>query len=137
MSIYETIALTAHSLMRKNPNLNCKDAWIQSAKSHSSNFYIIEKRCPRKAYIGLCENGRFKNITRKCSCAKKYSKNKIYANVLAELFLNGGILPTMTIKEIWEIMRTEVVKTHKFIPAKNHNSQIYVVKALFVNGLLK
>lgn len=82
------------------------------------------KGCPRGAFLGLCEEGLVKGIPEGHYTAAK--NNKAYAVRAAALLLEGA--QSWSIGSLWRAVADD--------PAKEHNSQMDIVLALWKNGLI-
>ncbi|WP_341220693.1 DUF6979 family protein [Polaribacter atrinae] len=106
----------------ENWKTEVKKAFVDSTSSQ-------KKSCPKSTFLGLCEEGFIKGISK-----GKYTTsidNKAYAIKAIDILRNNSI-NTYTTKELWVKVKKEL-----FIIKKDHNSQMDVVLALWENGLLK
>jgi len=123
---YALATLRAVELCLAHPNLGPQAGWKQSSlEQFGKGTSGQTKGCPRHAFLGLCEHGMVKEIP-----AGKYTgskKNKKYA-VEAVVALRRRPELARDPEKLWKcIMRGE---------EKEHNSQMYVVVALWKRNLL-
>ena len=107
---------------------NPKDNWLKEVqKAFFDSESSQKKSCPKSAFLGLCEEGFIKGISK-----GKYTRsvdNKTYA-IKAIDILTSNPKTTYTPNELWEKVKTELSIE---IP---HNSQMDVVLGLLENGLI-
>ena len=129
----QKVALLAYSYLRNNGNLSIKDAWGRAFISLAITSKV--KGCPLAAFAGLVEYGRLVGFER---IQVPYStKNAMYANVLADLYLAGNMPLKASRKVKWDILREYIWKNKKFEAAQNENGQLSIVEAFYYEGLLK
>ncbi|MEM5504916.1 hypothetical protein WNY81_08640 [Shewanella frigidimarina] len=121
MSKYSEIALHAVKLVHANVVTSPVNAWAEASMLfYPNNESSQKKSCPKSSFLGLCEEGRVKNIN-----AGSYTKskdNKAYAlEALSLLRVN----PNLSEKELWNN-----------ISSKKYNQQMHVVLALFKADLI-
>ncbi len=121
MSKYSEIALHAVDLVHQKRVSDPVDAWSEAAMLfYPNNKSLREKNCPKSSFLGLCEEGRIKNV--KVGSYSKSKLNKSYAlKALSMLEIN----PNLSEKELWENIST-----------KQYNQQMHVVLALFKANLI-
>ena len=107
-------------------NGNPEDNWKAEVKNAFPNSESSQKKsCPKSAFLGLCEEGFIKGISK-----GKYTRsidNKAYA-VKAIDILKQNTQTTFSPKELWEKLE---------LGDKRHNSQMDVVLALWYEGLIE
>lgn len=101
------------------------DGWKMEAKELDFSESMINKGCPRNAFLGLCSSGLVKNIPK--GIYTKSIKNRTYAEKAVEILKINPDLANAP-SRLWEILQTEV---------KNHNGQMNIVCALWKNGLIE
>ena len=110
-------------------NGNPEDNWKDEVKNAFPNSESSQKKsCPKSAFLGLCEAGFVKGVSK-----GKYTRsidNKAYA-VKAIDILRSNTKINYTPKELWTKVKEEL-----FIEKKAHNSQMDVVLALWNAGLI-
>jgi hypothetical protein len=121
MSKYSEIVLHAVDLVHQKQVNNPVDAWSEAAMLFYPNKESSrEKGCPKSSFLGLCEEGRIKNVK-----AGSYSKSKLNKSYALEAVSMLEINPNLSEKELWDKIST-----------KQYNQQMHVVLALFKAGLI-
>lgn len=122
-SSYGMITLTAVELIRQQ--LSPKEAWAQAVAGK-------EKGCPKSAFLGLCQFGWVRDISRGeyLSSRALNGPNKDYAIRAAQIVLTDSGA-AYTPRHLWELSIAHLRQS----PA-NHNQQMNVVLALKEAGLL-
>ncbi len=124
MNRYNEYGLTAKKAVVKNGNPI--ETWILATKEIFKTKSLREKNCPKSTFLGLCEEGLIKGISKGNYTRSKL--NKQYAITAVKILKSN---PTLSKKELWEHVKKEL-----FIDKKEHNSQMDVVLALWDNKLL-
>ena len=124
MGKYGDASLRAVDLIHQKSNLTPIKAWGQAVseippKSKSS----INKGCPKNAFLGLCEEGKIKGVSR--GSYIKSQKNKNYA-LDALSILEKDPSSSWTPISLWGKIENGGI---------THNNQMDVVIALFQEGL--
>ena len=118
----EVATMAAKSLLQQN-GLTPKDAWSQAANEVFPNSVSSRnKGCPKKAFLGLCEEGVLKGIN-----AGNYTKsvnNKQYALDALSLLRKHPTL-SQDKNTLWRKIQNGT--------EKQHNSQMDVVVSLWEN----
>lgn len=99
-----------------------EELWSRSANEVFDTKSSQEKGWPKNTFLGLCEVGLVKCLSK--GNYIKSIKNKRYA-LKAVKVLKSNPNKIFTSKELWEQLELE---------DKKHNSQMYVVLALWENG---
>tara|TARA_R110002050_G_scaffold4573_2_gene22150 strand:+ start:61304 stop:61702 length:399 start_codon:yes stop_codon:yes gene_type:complete len=109
---------------------NPKDNWLKEVqKAFFDSESSQKKSCPKSAFLGLCEEGFIKGVSK-----GKYTTsvdNKAYA-IKAIHLLRSNPKTIYTPKELWEKVKKEL-----FIIKKDHNSQMDVVLALWNTEMIE
>ena len=121
MGKYGDVSLRTVGLIHQQSNLTPIEAWEQAVseifpQSESSR----KKGCPKDAFLGLCQEGKVKNIP--SSRYTNSKKNKDYA-LKALSFLNNNPSLAQDPDLLWHEVQNCV--------DKQHNQQMDVVIALF------
>ena len=131
MNIFANAATAAVNLMYTNPPLSPEDAWIQALKSLGAKQSVIEKGCPKNAFIGLCESGQIKSIPAALNI--KGGLNADYAlDALLHLQTLSKQPATIEHSELW----AHVMSLENRDIDKKHNQQMHVVLGLWNSGLI-
>ena len=126
MSSYGKVALVARRLLVEREGLDPREAWDDAARLiFPSSPSCQKKGCPRAAFLGLCEEGLVKGVTR--GTYTRSRKNKGYALKAVELLTEDPTLVQCKAR-LWE----RVV----YPQSKAHNDQMDVVLALWHKRLL-
>ncbi|WP_139959578.1 DUF6979 family protein [Flavicella sediminum] len=113
------------SVLAIKTGVNPKEAWKLAAIDIFDSKSSQDKGCPKNTYLGLCEEGLVKGIPK--GNYTRSVKNKDYA-LKALKILKSNSSSTFSPKALWEKLE---------LGNKRHNSQMDVVIALWVNGLIK
>ncbi|MCH3884395.1 DUF6979 family protein [Tenacibaculum aquimarinum] len=100
------------------------EIWSRSAKEVFETKNSQEKSCPKNTFLGLCEEGLVKGISK--GDYTKSIKNKEYG-LKAITILRENQNTSFTPKQLWDKLE---------LGNKRHNSQMDVVLALWENGLI-
>jgi len=126
MNKYGMAAIEAANELRKNRNVTPNEAWEDSTLRIFGNTSSQSKGCPKSTFLGLCELGLIKGVTKGEFTRSK--KNKEYARKSVE-FIRSSDIKVFTVMQLWEkVNEGRVVK---------HNCQMDVVLALYENGMLE
>ena len=101
------------------------DGWKMEAKELDFSESMINKGCPRNAFLGLCSSGLVKNIPK--GIYTKSIKNRTYAEKAVEILRKNPGFANNPLG-LWKKIQTEEI---------THNGQMNVVCALWKNGLIK
>ena len=127
---YAASTILAAKFASKN-NMSPAVAWQQAVKQEFPNSLNNQQKCcPKNTFLGLCEEGIVKGIS-----AGDYTRsdlNKQYG-VVALKILSSNKPMTVTPTTLWK----EVLKELNVDPEKQHNHQMNVVLALWIEGLIK
>ncbi len=141
MTKYGQAAVNAVSIS-KIQNFSPSDAWDKSCKALGTTQKAKYKPCPRTVFLGLCEQGYVKGISK-----GKYLKrndqfliNKYRALALRENIFSqyNGQWPTKSADHLWK----DSAIFHNFnninqIPVKGDQGGIGVTRELLNSGLLQ
>lgn len=123
-TMYEYSALKAYCIIVGKGYSTLKEyeeAWYEALKSKTDKKSNIVKGCPRKAFLGLCEDGYLKDVPDIPNDNSGF--NKEYA-IEAVNILNNGTIENPTPKKLWD----EVLINLNI--SKSYNQQMHVVLAL-------
>lgn len=122
MANYGKIARRAVEIYREQRLPSPRQAWEAAAEIYYPDKKAArEKGCPKSTFLGLCEDGLIKGIPPGEYVSRKL--NKSYGIQAYRLLKKE---PNLDAKSLWD----------KIQPAKSHNQQMDVVKALFENKLM-
>lgn len=128
MCQYGKAAIIAVGLVKDNGETP-QGAWKKAIRECTDSDSSQDEKCPRYAFLGLCEEGMIVGIDSGEYGAGK--KNKAYATKAVELLRRKPFL-SVNEKELWKrVMRDLGEKT-----TKSYNSQMHVVTALWNNKLI-
>jgi hypothetical protein len=102
-----------------------RKSWFSAAVELFDSESSQNKGCPRSTFLGLCEEGLIKNIS-KGNYESNSTKNKTHA-IDAVTYLKENKIKSISTKELWSKLN---------INGKFHNSQMDVVLALWCNSLI-
>jgi hypothetical protein len=126
MDKYGISAITAVKLYNSGRASSPRDAWERATSvSFGSGTASQVKGCPRDAFLGLCEAGHVAGVP--TGIYTRSQKNKQYAVAALALLKNDPSL-AISLGRLWK----QVTQGE----AKQHNSQMNVVVALWNNGLI-
>ncbi|MEK4059564.1 MULTISPECIES: DUF6979 family protein [Paenibacillus] len=126
MNKYGTAAVNATQILNNRAVQTPLDAWNQTTiELFGANTPAQRKGCPKNAFLGLCEEGLVRGISKGNYTYKSDSLNKTYA-VEAVRLLRGNPELANDRNSLWK----EVMQGVK----KSHNSQMDVVLALWASG---
>ncbi|WP_238653205.1 DUF6979 family protein [Paenibacillus piscarius] len=92
MSKYGLAAIKAASLIKDEPGCTPLNGWNQSTNElYGENTHSQRKGCPKNAFLGLCEEGLIRGISKGNYAYKRKSHNSQMDVVLA-LWNKGLIL---------------------------------------------
>jgi hypothetical protein len=124
-NFYNKYGLTAlKSVKNHKDSYSIIEIWSGSVKEVFETKSAQEKSCPKNTFLGLCEEGLVKGISK--GNYTKSVKNKEYATRAVEI-LKQNTQTTFTPKELWDKLE---------LGDKRHNSQMDVVLALWEHGLI-
>lgn len=103
-----------------------RESWFSAAAEFFDSESSQKKGCPRSTFLGLCEKGLIKGIS-KGEYGSNSTKNKTHA-IEAVKYLKENQVASISSKELWNNLN---------INGKSHNSQMDVVLALWHKGLIK
>jgi hypothetical protein len=125
MANYNTYGLCTVKAMQSNfGSLHPLEFWEKAAKELFESKDSQEKSCPKNTFLGLCEEGLVKGISK--GNYTKSIKNKEYA-LKAVAILKQNTQTTFSPKELWKKLE---------LGDKRSNSQMDVVLALWEHGLI-
>lgn len=127
MSTQGQIAVKVVQLFRTNPTKDLNSLWMKVAATLTNSQSVIEKGCPRNAFLGLCEAGDILGIPPGRYATRSRSLNKTYA-LDAVACLRKSSTPLPRAMSLWQ----QVVGS-----GKKHNEQMNVVLALWEAGLIR
>lgn len=123
---YGDVALRAVEKLRGGTADSPRAAWEQAAREiFPGRIHRQKKGCPRGAFLGLCDEGRVRDVP-----AGSYTRsvdNKAYALRAAELLGASPEFASQGRRPLWNRVEAK---------SRSHNSQMDVVLALHRNGLL-
>ena len=119
---YGLTAIKALEIYKVEESL--RESWFSAAELFDSESFQ-NKSCTRSTFLGLCEDGLIKNIS-KGDYESNSTKNKYHA-IKAVAFLKENKVASISPKELWSKLN---------INGKSHNSQMDVVLALWCNSLI-
>jgi hypothetical protein len=126
MKKYNKYGLTAIKALEIYKNAqSLRESWFSAAAELFISESSQNKGCPRSTFLGLCEKGLIKNIS-KGKYGSNSTKNKNHA-IEAVAFLRENNVAPISSKELWSKLN---------INGKSHNSQMDVVLALWYNDLI-
>lgn len=102
-----------------------RESWFSAVAELFESESSQKKGCPRSTFLGLCEEGLIKGIS-KGEYGSNSTKNKTHA-IEAVAFLKENNTEVISTKELWSRLN---------INGKSHNSQMDVVLALWYNDLI-
>ncbi len=125
MNIYAQTAMSAVSMVQNGTSSNPIEAWEKSTAIIIREGNLSQKKgCPKGAFLGLCEEGLIKCIPPGNYCSSE--KNKGYAVKAVKLLKeNPNLLYDKNL--LWNTVVDEY---------KHHNSQMDIVIALWLHGLI-
>jgi hypothetical protein len=100
-----------------------RESWFSAAAELFDSESSQNKGCPRSSFLGLCEEGLIKEIS-KGEYGSDSTKNKTHA-IEAVTYLKENKVEFISTKELWSKLNI-----------KSHNSQMDVVLALWHKGLI-
>jgi hypothetical protein len=115
---YARVAKLAYQLIVKN-KLTAKEAWNKAAEEEIDNLSSRVKNCPRETFIGLCDSGKLKNISKKKISESRNYDYAVFA--ISEWKKDEFILKNDLWKKIYS----------HFGFAKNHQGQLDVLEGLW------
>ena len=135
-TMYEYAALKAYCIIVSNGYSTLKEyeeAWSEALKEITDKKSNITKGCPRKAFVGLCEDGYLKNIP--AIPNKNSGFNKNYA-IEAVNYLQNHKDEVEVIKAsiLWEKLSSNIDSETK--ARKCYNEQMHVILALWNKNLI-
>jgi hypothetical protein len=126
MKKYNKYGLTAiRTLETHKTNTSLRESWFSAAIELFDSESSQNKGCPRSTFLGLCEEGLIKGIS-KGEYESNSTKNKTHA-IEAVTYLKENKVEFISTKELWSKLN---------IGNKSHNSQMDVVLALWYNDLI-
>jgi hypothetical protein len=120
---YGLTALKALEVYRADKSL--RESWFLAAAEFFDSESSQNKGCPRSTFLGLCEEGSIKGIS-KGQYESNSTKNKSHA-IEAVKYLKENNTEVISTKELWSKLN---------IGNKSHNSQMDVVLALWHKSLI-
>ena len=126
MKKYNKYGLTAiKTLEIHKAKESLRESWFSAAAEFFESESSQNKGCPRSTFLGLCEEGFIKGIS-KGEYSSNSTKNKNHA-IEAVIYLKENKITSISTKELWSKLN---------INGKSHNSQMDVVLALWYKGLI-
>lgn len=108
-----------------------KKVWQNFAeKIFGVGTHGANKGCPRNAYLGLCADGLVTNVS-EGNYISDGNLEKLYAVQAVRILRRDQSLENQP-KELWKKVMIDTGKD----PNKTHNSQMYVVLALWHEGMI-
>ncbi|MDU5948365.1 MAG: hypothetical protein E7L01_26460 [Paenibacillus macerans] len=124
MSKYGQAAVKAAELLNRGVTNSPAKAWdIATSELFGAGTWGQKKGCPKNAFLGLCEEGYIKGVSKALYNTKRNSKNKNYAIKATELIKAQPDL-LEDLKELWNKATNG--------RGMSHNHQMDVVKALYM-----
>ncbi|MCR8633919.1 DUF6979 family protein [Paenibacillus radicis (ex Xue et al. 2023)] len=129
MNKYAQATLIATKLIENNQASTPLEAWnIATTETCGEGTWAQKKGCPKNAFLGLCEAGLVKGISKGIYTERSNSqKNKGYAIKAVELLRENPELAE-DLKVLWETVMDGKVMSH--------NYQMDVVVSLWKHGLI-
>lgn len=118
----ETAIRTLEIHQTENP---LRDSWNTAIKDFFDSESSQNKNCPRSTFLGLCEAGLIKGIS-KGEYNSNSTINKNHA-IDAVTYLKDNKVASISTKELWSKLK---------VGNKSHNSQMDVVLALWYKDLI-
>ena len=106
-------------------NSSLRDSWFSAAVEFFDSVSSQNKGCPRSTFLGLCEVGLIKGIS-KGEYNSNSNINKNHA-IEAVTYLKENKVESISAKDLWSKLN---------ISNKSHNSQMDVVLALWYKDLI-
>lgn len=124
MNKYGQTSVNAVQLIQDGKTTNPLDAWNKAVRDiYPNNKPSQDKACPKSAFLGLCEEGKIKNVSRGSYTRSKLNKN--YA-LKALSLIETGFNIEMGAEELWIRVMNGV--------NKKSNAQMDVVISLYEAG---
>ena len=124
---YGEAAVCAIELIHSGEYDDPREAWEKAC----AEIGVDPKKCTRSAYLGLCEEGKIKNVNRGVYSIRGFENNKKRALLALNILRScPGFAEEKPIK-LWKKV---IEKEERDI---NHDSQMHVVLALFEAGLTR
>jgi len=127
MNQYGKVALKAVELFKSNKEKSPRKAWQKAAEGLLEKESLINKVCPRSAFLGLCEEELIKGIPSGDYTSSK--KNKSYAIEATKILKNNKFRESLTSDELWEKVKNKININIA------HNSQMDVILSLYKEQL--
>jgi len=134
LTIYAYAALKAYCIIVRNNFRTLgkyEEAWNDAIKEKTDKKSNITKGCPRKTFIGLCEEGYLKGVQKISN--KNYGANKNYA-IEALKHLKKNPHEKNSPKILWKKLVNNIDSDTKV--RKCYNQQMHVVLALWNENLI-
>jgi hypothetical protein len=132
-------AVCAVALCNGDARMDARDAWnkavgAQFADKPPKTIHGYQvKRCPKEAFLGLCEAGQVEGIPVMPYIGKTDSLSKQYAvDALDFLRKNQQKFSSMDVESLAQSLRDK-----GFVKDKQYNDQMHVVAGLWTANLLK
>jgi len=133
MNNFGECAVLAANILRTTEDIGPTDAWAMAARRIFPNSMSSQKKvCPKKAFEGLCEGRKIKEIDEDKIFHARASKNGDYAvEGLKILSFNPALAsnPRQLLKQVLKNLNCD--------EGKAANGQMEVVIALFNEGVLE
>jgi len=127
MTKYEEAAVQAIKIIQNSETMSPIEAWEKATKIIFGNNPSAQKKsCPRDAFLGLCDAGLIKGVTK--GSYTKSVKNKQYAIEAVDILKKNPYLD-ISPNALWQIVQAGVKKAH--------NSQMDVVLGLWNQNLIE
>ena len=120
---YGLTAIKALEIYKVEESL--RESWFSATVELFDSESSQNKGCPRSTFLGLCEEGLIKGIS-KGEYESNSTKNKTHA-INAVTYLKENNVESISTKELWSKLN---------VGNKSHNSQMDVVLALWYNDLI-
>ena len=120
---YGLTAIKALEIYKAEKSL--RESWFSATVELFDSESSQNKGCPRSTFLGLCEEGLIKGIS-KGEYESNSTKNKTHA-INAVTYLKENNVESISTKELWSKLN---------VGNKSHNSQMDVVLALWYNDLI-
>lgn len=141
MTKYGQAAINAANII-KTQNISPSDAWGESCKALRMTQNEIIKPCPRTVFLGLCEEGYVKGISKGKYLKRddQYLINKNRALALREIIFSQykGQWPSKSADDLWKDSAIFHNSNNiNQIPVKDDQGGVGVIKELLSNGFLQ
>ena len=126
MKKYNKYGLTAIKALKVyKAEESLRESWFLATVAYFNSESSQNKSCPRSTFLGLCEEGLIKDIS-KGEYNSNSTINKNHA-IEAVTYLKENKVESISTKELWSKLN---------IGNKSHNSQMDVVLALWYTDLI-